>query len=348
MRRICTDRMQALRARPTAAAPFALLVAGLIVTAPVVPAAAQTANVQGLVNRIDRMQEELNTLQQYVYRGDGQGAATGTTGSAPPIAGDATGPAVVARLSVRITQLEGEIQRLTGQNEEFGHSIQQMKARLDKLVSDVDSRLTALERRAGTTADTTVAADNAAAPVGNGAAPAQQTGQQPASGLGRGPQVLGHLRIDQASGAPVPVGAAAPPQQQAALPKETPRQLYARAQSLLLKEQDVAGAERLLREFIDKYPNNPLAANAHYWLGRTYFVRKDYKQAAFTFADAFQKYPKSDKAAANLLNLGMSLQQLGKISEACTAYSRLLQNFPNAQDSIRRRAVSERRRAKCS
>jgi tol-pal system protein YbgF len=346
MRRICNDWIAGAGTRRAAAAALAVILA---VAVPAVPALAQASDTQGLDNQIQRLQQELNTLQQYVYRGGGAGAAAGTSGSTRPMSGEAASPAAVAQLSVRLNQLQSEIQRLTGQNEEFGHSIREMQARLDKLVTDVDTRLSALERRAGVTPNARNTG-NGAASTGDVAAgqPAQRNEQtQPSEGeLAPGPQIIGQLHGDQ-NGGQSAGGADAAPQQQAAAPKETPEQLYARAKSLLLKEQDVVGAERLLREFLDKYPDNSYAAGAHYWLGRTYFVRKDYKQAAFTFAEAFQKYPKSSTAPADLLNLGMSLQQLGKIKEACTAYSRLLQNFPKADDSIKRRATSERQRAKC-
>jgi tol-pal system protein YbgF len=347
MTRICNDGSHVARAGITGVAT-AIFLAVLAVVAPAAPAAAQNAQTQELVNRIERLQQELNTLQQYVYRGSAPSGSGGSTTLPPAGAVDAGNPASVARLSVRISQLESEIQRLTGQNEEFGHSIRQMQARLDKLVNDVDARLSAIERRAGGAPADSAASAASPAPAGRPPTAQAASGGATSGGTAPGPQVLGQLRVDPATGEPVGGAAApAPAPQQAAAPAETPEQLYSRAQTLLLKEQNVAEAERLLREFLDKYPNHALAANAHYWLGRTYFVRKDYQQAAFTFAEAFQKYPKSDKAPANLLNLGMSLQQLGKIKEACTAYSRLLQNFPKAEDAVKRRAISERQRAKC-
>ena len=103
----------------------------------------------------------------------------------------------------------------------------------------------------------------------------------------------------------------------------------------------------MLSDFIESYPNNSLAPNAHYWLGRTYFVRKDYENAAITFAAGFQKFPKSGKAPDNLLNLGMSLARLEKKKEACTTFSRLLKFFPTVGDNVKRRVTRERRRLLC-
>ena len=89
--------------------------------------------------------------------------------------------------------------------------------------------------------------------------------------------------------------------------------------------------------FVQRYPNDPLAGNAQYWLGETYYVRKDYENAATAFAEGYQKYPESGKAADNLLKLGMSLGNLGKKSEACSAFARLDRDFPTAPANVKDR-----------
>ena len=129
--------------------------------------------------------------------------------------------------------------------------------------------------------------------------------------------------------------------------EESPEQQYDRAHTLIVKHRKYGEAERVVRSFIDGNPEHALASNAHYWLGRTFFVRGDFENAAFAFAEGFQKFPKSKKAPANLLNLGMALSQLGKNREACTTYTRLLRTYKNAEASIKRRVARERQRAKC-
>ncbi|MPY71516.1 MAG: tol-pal system protein YbgF [Alphaproteobacteria bacterium] len=308
------------------------------------PAAAQNYEMQQLLNRMERLQQEMSTLQRHVYRGE----KPPPSAVAPaPAGGDAASRTLVARLSQRVNELEGELRRMTGRNEELGHAVAQVKSRLDKLVADVDFRLTALERGAPA-----AAAPGAPPPPQSDAAPiGGETGGDSASGApaAPGPNTLGTLRTDPA-GRPLPSapGAAPPAQQQAAVPAaETPQQQYDRAHTLIVKEQNFTEAERVLRDFIDRNPKHDLTPNAHYWLGRTYFVREDFQQAAFTFAEGVQKFPRSEKAPANLLNLGMSLARLGKEREACTAYSRLLQNFPDAEESVKRRVPREQARAKC-
>ncbi|MHA1108611.1 MAG: tol-pal system protein YbgF, partial [Alphaproteobacteria bacterium] len=275
-------------------------------------ASAQNSQMQELLNRMERMQSELTTLQRQIYQGGG----SVRTGGAPPSGSQAR--KLTARMSVRISQLEDELRRLTGKTEEFLHAIQQMRARTEKLATDVEFRLNALERGGVATGAPPPAPDNAPPP-------AAAAGSQP--GFASGPRTLGTIRKNAL---PVPGAVAATPPK----PKMTPKQQYDHAHSLIVKDQNFAEAEKVLRAFIETHPKHALAPNAYYWLGRTYYVRKAYQKAVFTFAEGFQKFSKSAKAPDNLLNLGMSLARLGKKKEACTAFKRLLKNYPKVVGNV--------------
>ncbi|MDX2224793.1 MAG: tol-pal system protein YbgF [Rhodospirillaceae bacterium] len=131
------------------------------------------------------------------------------------------------------------------------------------------------------------------------------------------------------------------------LPEGTPKQQYDFAFDFL-KRQDFARAEAGFREFMKRFPNDPLAGNAQYWLGETHYVRGDYQKSVIEFMNGYQKYPKSNKGPDNLLKLGMSLANLGQTKEACTALSRLTKEYPDANDQIRRGAQQERQKLKCA
>lgn len=81
-----------------------------------------------------------------------------------------------------------------------------------------------------------------------------------------------------------------------------------------------------MRSFVDKHGDNPLAGNAMYWLGETYYARENFRDAAATFLDAYTGYPQNDKASHSLLKLAMSLGALGKKDAACQAFSTLAQD----------------------
>ena len=115
----------------------------------------------------------------------------------------------------------------------------------------------------------------------------------------------------------------------------------------MLRQANYGEAEQALKAFLDRHPDHPLAGNAMYWLGETYYVRADYQRAAVTFAQGFQTYPDSQKAADNLLKLGMSLAQLKKKQDACGTFSEVAKRYPNAAANILQRAKRERERLGC-
>ena len=115
----------------------------------------------------------------------------------------------------------------------------------------------------------------------------------------------------------------------------------------LLKQLKYEQAEVALKDFLATYPSDELAGNAQYWLGETYYVRHQYEQAAVAFANGFKNYKKSPKAADNLLKLGLSMQQLDKKKEACTAFKSLKKEFPKASELILSRAQKESKKLGC-
>jgi TolA-binding protein len=83
-------------------------------------------------------------------------------------------------------------------------------------------------------------------------------------------------------------------------------------------------------------------------LGETYYVRKQYTDAAIIFSDGYERFPEGSKAPDNLLKLGKSLAAVGEIAAACKTYSELLRQFPNANTRILANAKGEFGRAGCN
>src|SRR5260221_10487426 len=100
-------------------------------------AGAQDRDLRPLLDRLDRMERDMNQLQRQVYRG-------GSTSGAPVPVAPADG-GTAPNLELRVDQIETQMRTLTGSLEEVNYSIDQLKRRLDKLVGDVDQRLTQLK-----------------------------------------------------------------------------------------------------------------------------------------------------------------------------------------------------------
>ncbi len=124
-----------------------------------------------------------------------------------------------------------------------------------------------------------------------------------------------------------------------------PEVIYERSYESLLRRQ-FGDAETGFRTFLDQHRDHSLAGNAQYWLGETYYVQGDYKQAAQAFLSGYRDFPKSRKAADSLLKLGLSLNRLGQKEQACAAYMQVGSQFPKAAEA-RKRAQSEIKRAGC-
>ncbi|MGE3064352.1 MAG: tol-pal system protein YbgF [Hyphomicrobiaceae bacterium] len=124
------------------------------------------------------------------------------------------------------------------------------------------------------------------------------------------------------------------------------RQSYETAYGYML-QQDYGAAQAAFGDFLKRYPQDHLAGNAQYWLGETYYVRGQFKEAAAEFLKGYQSYSRGPKAPDSLLKLAMSLDKLGQKDAACSSYSELSARFPNAPASIRSRADAERRRVGC-
>jgi tol-pal system protein YbgF len=297
-------------------------------------------------------------------------AAAALLAAAPASAQDQS--AVAANQEVRIQQLEGQIRELNGQLELMTYQVQQMTSRLDKLVADVDFRLRELEGGdgAGMSMGDTGAAEEppagqqqqslAAPPSPPPSGASQSTGTGQPKTLGTMSQSQYEAQSQQLNRSADPAAAAAAAGQTGssyrsdqtaatgpyALEGATADEQYQYAFDLL-RQNKYGDAEQALRTFVDQYPEHPLAGNASYWLGETFYVRQDYDSAALTFAEGFQKYPQSGKAPDSLLKLGMSLAALGETGDACKAFGELKSRYPKASDSVKQRVAKEQSKNGC-
>jgi tol-pal system protein YbgF len=126
---------------------------------------------------------------------------------------------------------------------------------------------------------------------------------------------------------------------------DSAERLYERSYESLLRRR-FGDAESGFRSFLEKNRGHSLAGNAQYWLGETYYVQGDYKQAAQAFLVGYKEFPKSRKAADSLLKLGLSLNRLGQKEQACASYAAVGEQFPKAAEA-RKRAQTEMGRAGC-
>jgi tol-pal system protein YbgF len=322
----------------------------------------ENRDIRPLLDRLDRLERDINLLQRQVYRGGGAGSAP--VPMAPP--GDATS---ALNFEMRMGRIEDQMRTMTGQIEETSYKIEQLRQNLEKLQGDIEFRFSQVER--GGSPGPTAAAGPAGAPPLTAPQltpppPPGQTSQNapvqlrpPTGNASSG--TLGMIRVPEgqevggaASSNPIlgpsSARAATPPPAAAGETVSaagSPQDQYNVAFSLL-RQARYEDAEQALRGFVQHNPRDALAPAAQYWLGETFYVRKDYANAAAAFADGYERYPKSPKGPDFLLKLGMSLANAGQKDNACRAYLRLDRDYPQAASEIRDRSGAEKKRLGCA
>lgn len=313
----------------------AVLLLGMALVA--VPALAADS-VSQLTDRVDRLTRDLADLRNQFYLTQSGG------GSPQPLA-----PGQAGNIETRLAAFEQELRNLTGQIEQISHQQAQLNDRMDRMSADIEYRLTTLE--GGTPTASTGASTGGTAlntSLSQTQAAAKTTTQDVASATQGDVKALGTVSQQQTASAnvaqPQPVAPAAVGG--ASLPAGTAQQQYDYAFGLL-RQANYDAAEQALTAFIQQNPSDPLAANAKYWLGETYYVRGNYTAAAQAFGISYQDHPKGPKATDSLLKLGLSLSLLGRNQDACSVFNELESQFPNAAANVLQRSQQERGRLGC-
>lgn len=101
---------------------------------------------------------------------------------------------------------------------------------------------------------------------------------------------------------------------------------YAAQAALALEDQ--RKATELLSRLLARYPNTPLAEEAHFRLATTYLEMEQRENAEKALRDFLRRYPASDLAPEASLILAKSLLAVGRDQEAAPTLKRLYIRFP--------------------
>ncbi|MBX2834829.1 MAG: tol-pal system protein YbgF [Micavibrio sp.] len=271
-----------------------------------------------IVNRLGRLEKEVETLSRAVYRGE-----------KPPVEFNSSGGGTAAAdTEIRLQQLEGEVRNLRGAMEEKFYELRTLKSEMEKKIGDMELRLQQLE---GGSAVSTGGSFTSGS-ISGGATEAEGGYKYTSKGGASNGKQLGAY-VKKPSGA-------------LSLGGDDAAVMYENAFSLI-KTSNYDAAEREFKAFLQQYPNHSLAPNAKYWLGESFYVRGDYQKSARIFAEGFQQDPKGSKAADNLLKLGLSLAGMGKKEDACVALSQISKENMAGSGPVLRRAAQEQKRLGC-
>ena len=96
---------------------------------------------------------------------------------------------------------------------------------------------------------------------------------------------------------------------------------------------DLEGARRKFEAFLKQYPNTELSDNAQFWIGETYYLKKDFEKAILEYEKAIVKYPEGDKIPAALFKQALAFLELGDKTNARNLLRRVIERYPQSDQA---------------
>lgn len=329
----------------------------------------------------DSLRNQMNQLRQQMRQLSNQVNDLSRRGGAPEGGSEADfdsggSSAERASLFARLDEISESMRRINGRLEELEFKVNNLSSGLDLVRRESDLRVAdggASAPDAGAGSEPSAAAAPAAEsrPASEEGGPVRLTpsntgGEGPSGATGEfdqslGPRSLGTLPLEPGEAPPRPAAGSAtrepppaPPEPAgdeeamvASIAPATPKEQYDAAQKLL-KNAQYAEAEAAFRSYIEANPKDGNVEKASYWLGETFYARKNFTEASRIYARNVQQWPKGDKAPDNLVKLSLALINLKRAGEACQFLVVLDTDYPNAAQNVKQAAERAKKQAKCS
>jgi tol-pal system protein YbgF len=253
----------------------------------------------------------------------------------------------VVQLLNQVEQLNGEISRLRGQIEVLNNEINNAQKRQRDMYVDLDTRLRRIEQQgaaAGKKEQESLSQleervrkleQAVATPTGAIPAPVSTTAAAPTVPANPPPPAAASPATTPAAAAPVAVATAASPTLPPATLSSGDSAAIQRAYDNAFSNyriNDYQGAIRGFDSFLKTYPKHPLAANAQYWIGESYFQLHDYRAAIEAQRRLLGTWPDSAKVPDALLIIGTAESTMGDSAAARRTFEDLIAKYP-ATDS---------------
>lgn len=124
---------------------------------------------------------------------------------------------------------------------------------------------------------------------------------------------------------------------QAPPPIESADALYDKALQTIRDKQELAAGRELMTTFLQRYPADPRAVNAAYWIGETHYAEQAYDKAVLQFEDVVQKYGDDPKVASALYKQALAFDALKDRKSARLVMRKVIERFPLAEETKKAR-----------
>ncbi len=210
----------------------------------------------------------------------------------------------VTRLSASVDDLKksnaqtqaaigNKVDSFVGNQQIVQENLDELKARLNKLATDLASIKSSVE-----SIDAKIAAS---APSGTSGAPGEST--------------------------TVPLGG-----QTTAKPSQSPDNLYATALSDYTSGRyKLALGE--FQQYLQYYGDTPLAGNAQFYIGQVYYDQGQFQSAIAAYNVVVERFPESNKLTQAIYKKGLALEKLEQRTAASKEFRMLVSRYPNSPEA---------------
>jgi len=264
-----------------------------------------------LALKVERLEREMIALENRLRGGASSAGQTDTPAGTQIGTGDR---ALLADLAAKIGTVERQMRAMTGRMEELEFK----QRKLDEATDLLRRELQFQQQEA----------------ANYRASQAAQPAQTPAA-------------TASASATPAAKVEEVPTEPEIALPEGDPSDQYQYAFGYIQKN-DLDSGFKAMDMFLKAHPDDALAGNAKFWLGRIHLLKGRLPQAAQQLLALIEEHPNHAKRADALLDLADVLIGLGSKPDACNALAEFRRSADKASDRLKTRAERTASEAGCS
>ena len=137
----------------------------------------------------------------------------------------------------------------------------------------------------------------------------------------------------QAEAVTSPVESEEPPRPQAGQSGERSDKAEYERLLALFRDGDLDGARQGFAAFLRDYENSDLSPNARYWLGESYFGKKEYRHAIDSYDRVELDFPRSEKVPAAILKKGYAYLAMKDKKRASSAFKQVVTLYPRSPEA---------------
>ncbi len=287
--------------------------------------------LKAISDQIQVITKDLKTLEKAVYQKSDLSLNSNITTKSDGLNED-----ILTKHLLKLNEIEDQFRELTNRFEEVNFKLDKLSTRVTKIQSDTQMRFSDIEAGSeNLSKEKKAVLPGTSKPQDFGANPGYETTNLPQQQTINSVESAKSVIMEE------------PEKKISLLPNKPAGEQYEFAVSFM-KIGDYETAEAALKEFIDNNKDHDLAGSAQYWYGETFRIRQLYSDAATAYLDGYQNYPKSKKAADNLLKLGITMVQLGEKDQGCKMILGVKKEYPKASKSVLQKAQYEQKKFKCN